>query len=121
MKLPDDVWKVIKDHLFAYKGRQAPEELRDWLEANTVIDLFDGGAFVAMGNEFDLFVVPEKRGRWRIRSTVNNYLDRMGRIHGKIIARIDARNSPSLRLAQHFGFNEISRENGVIRLEKSYG
>ena len=74
-----------------------------------------------MGNEIDLFVVPEKRGRWRIRSVVGQYLDRMGRIHGKIVARIDERNTTSLRLARHFGFHEVGRENGVIRLEKNHG
>ena len=116
-KLPDDVWQVIKDHLLKYKGYEAPDDLRDKLEKNTAIELFDGGAFVAVGNEFDLFVVPEKRGRWRIRSVLKNYLDKMGRTHGKIVVRIDEHNMPSLRLARGFGFKEISRENGTIRLE----
>ena len=104
-----------------YKGFEAPNELKTALEQNTIIELFDGGAFVAVGNEFDLFVVPEKRGRWRIRSVVGDYLDRMGHTHGKIVARIDERNTSSLRLARHFGFHEVSRENGVIRLEKVHG
>lgn len=116
-KLPDDVWQVIKDHLLKYKGYEAPDDLRDRLEKNTDIELFDGGAFVAVGNEFDLFVVPEKRGRWRIRSVLKNYLDKMGRTHGKIVVRINEHNMPSLRLARGFGFKEISRENGTIRLE----
>jgi len=121
VKLPDDVWQVIKDHLRTYKKREVPDELKEVLEANADIELFDGGAFVAIGNEFDLFVVPEKRGRWRIRSVFGGYLDRMGQLHGKIVARIDERNIPSLRLARHFGFQEVSRENGVIRLEKKHG
>jgi hypothetical protein len=121
VKLPDEVWQVIRDHLRMYKGYEAPDELKTALEQTTDIELFDGGAFVAVGNEFDLFVVPEKRGRWRIRSVIGSYLDRMGRLHGKIVARIDERNTPSLRLARHFGFHEVSRENGVIRLEKEHG
>ncbi len=121
VKLPDDVWQVIRDHLRTYKGFEAPDGLKAALEQNTQIELFDGGAFVAVGNEFDLFVVPEKRGKWRIRSVVGNYLDRLGRMHGKIVARIDERNTPSLRLARHFGFHEVSRENGVIRMEKEHG
>lgn len=121
VRLPDDVWQVIRDHLRTYKGYEVPDELKTALEQNTNIELFDGGAFVAIGNEFDLFVVPERRGRWRIRSVVGDYLDRMGRTHGKIVARIDERNTPSLRLARHFGFHEVSRENGVIRLEKEHG
>ena len=121
VKLPDDVWQVITDHLRQYKNREAPDGLKEFLENSTDIELFEGGAFVAVGNEFDLFVVPEKRGRWRIRSTIGRYLDRMGRLHGKIVAQIDERNTPSLRLARHFGFQEVSRENGVIRLEKKHG
>ena len=121
VKLPNDVWQVVKDHLQTYKGFEAPDELKTALEQTAEIELFDGGAFIAVGNEFDLFVVPEKRGRWRIRSVFGNYLDRMGRTHGKIVARIDERNAPSLRLARHFGFHEVSRENGVIRLEKNHG
>ena len=119
--LSDDVWQVIKDHLRTYKNKDVPDALRDVLEQNTDIEVFDGGVFIAVGNEFDLFVAPEKRGRWRIRSTVGNYLDRMGAMHGKIAVRIDEGNTPSLRLAQHFGFREVSRENGVIRLEKEHG
>jgi len=116
-KLPDDVWQVIKDHLLKYKGYEAPDELRDKLEQHTTIELFDGGAFLSKGNEFDLFVVPEKRGRWRIRTVFGNYLDKMGRTHGKIVVRINEQNTTSLRLARGFGFKEISRENGTIRLE----
>jgi len=121
VKLPDDVWQVIVEHLKLYKNREAPHGLKAFLEKSADIEVFDGGAFVAIGNEFDLFVVPEKRGRWRIRSVVGGYLDRMGQLHSKIVARIDERNIPSLRLARHFGFQEVSRENGVIRLEKKHG
>ena len=121
VRLPDEVWQVIKDHLLQYKNVVASDSLRQSIELQTDIELFDGGAFVAIGNEFDLFVTPAKRGRWRIRSVIGGYLDRMGRKHGKIVARIDERNMPSLRLAQHFKFYEVSRENGVIRLEKNYG
>ena len=116
-KLPDDVWQVIKDHLLKYKGYEAPDDLRDKLGQLTDIELFDGGAFLAKGNEFDLFVVPEKRGRWQIRTVLGNYLDKMGRTHGKIVVRINEQNMPSLRLARGFGFKEVSRENGTIRLE----
>jgi len=115
------VWQVIKDYLRTYKGREVPDELKTFLESKADIELFDGGAFVSIGNEFDLFVVPEKRGRWRIRSVFGGYLDRMGRLHGKVVARIDERNRMSLRLAKHFGFQEVSRDNGVIRLEKEHG
>lgn len=121
MRLPDEIWQVVKDHLRKYKGYEAADDLRGAIEQTTDIELFDGGAFIAIGNEFDLFVVPEKRGKWRIRSVFGSYLDRMGATYGKVVARIDERNAPSLRLAQGFGFREVSRENGVIRLEKKHG
>lgn len=119
--LPDDIWAVIKDYLIRFKAYEASEDIRSLLEKHTEIEAFDGGVFIALGNEFDLFVLPEKRGRWRIRSIFGDYLYRMGCKHGKIVARIDERNTPSLRLARHFGFKEVSRCNGVIRLEKEHG
>jgi hypothetical protein len=112
VKLPDNVWQVIKDHY------QTTDDLRNVVEEKTEIYLFDGGAFLSVGNEIDLFVIPEKRGHWRMRTEITKYLNDMSNRHGKIVARIKECNSPSLRLARHFGFNEVSRENGVIRLEK---
>lgn len=119
--LTDAVWQTIKDYLAQKKGKVVPDSMRGWLEQNTQVTPFDGGAFIAIGNEFDLFVEPERRGRWRVRSTVSQYLDRLGHLHGKIVARINEDNHPSLRLARHFGFEEVSRENGVVRMEKNYG
>lgn len=119
--LSDAVWQTIKDYLAQQKGKRVSDDMRAWLEQNTQITPFDGGAFIAIGNEFDLFVEPARRGQWRIRSTISQYLDQLGRLHGKIIARINEDNHPSLRLARHFGFEEVSRDNGVIRMEKNYG
>lgn len=121
MKLPDDVWQVVKDYLRTHKSYDVSDEFKPLLEQATQIELFDGGAFVAVGNEFDLFVVPERRGRWRIRSVVGDYLRRMARQHGTVAVRINERNAASLRLAKHFGFLEVARDNGVIRLEKKHG
>jgi len=112
VKLPDNVWQVIKDYY------QTTDDLRETVEEKAEIYLFNGGAFLSVGNEIDLFVIPEKRGRWRIRTEMTKYLNTMSDRYGKIVARINECNNPSLRLARHFGFNEISRENGVVRLEK---
>lgn len=124
VKLPDDVWSVIADHLVK-SGFQPTDQIRELIECTADIVLFDGGAFIAHGNEFDLFVVPERRGKWRIRSEITKYLQQMACKHGTIIVRINQNNSPSLRLAYHFGFKEVDREieNGevIIRLEKSHG
>jgi GNAT superfamily N-acetyltransferase len=119
VKLADDVWDVIKQYLHDRMGFDATQEAREWMEKNLDITPFDGGAFVASGNEFDLFVVPEKRGRWRIRSVLKNYLDKMSKLHDTMVVRIYEDNKPSLRLAKGFGFKEVSRKHGLIRLENS--
>jgi GNAT superfamily N-acetyltransferase len=121
MKLPDDVWQVIADYLLERQKITATPELRDWAENNLDIVLFDGGAILAKDNEFDLFVVPEKRGKWRIRSVIGDFLDTMLRKHEKIVVKIYEDNTPSLRLARGFGFKDVGRENGMIRLEKRHG
>jgi hypothetical protein len=121
VKLADDVWQVIKDYVKERRGIDVPDEAREWSEQNLDITPFDGGAFIAHGNEFDLFVVPEKRGKWRIRSEITKYLDTLGKAHGTIIVKIYQDNRASLRLAHFFGFVEVSRDNDIIRLEKRYG
>jgi hypothetical protein len=121
VKLPNDVWQVVADYLLERRGIAASPELRKWVENNLDIVLFDGGVFLAKGNEFDLFVVPEKRGRWRIRSVFNEFLDTMLKKHEKIVVKIYEDNAPSLRLARGFGFKDVGRENGMIRLEKQHG
>ena len=117
-QLPDTVWQTIKQYIQEYKGFIAPDALRAALEQTAEIELFDGGAFIAVGNEFDLFVVPEKRGRWRIRSQVRSYLARMTERHGRLVVKINANNTKSLRLARHFGFKQVAQQNDVIRLER---
>lgn len=121
MKLPDNVWQVIKDYILQRRGVDVPEEAREWAEQNLQITPFEGGAFIANGNEFDLFVIPEKRGKWNIRGEITKYLDTMSKAHDTIIVKIYEDNDASLRLAGFFGFNEVNRDNGLIRLEKKYG
>jgi L-amino acid N-acyltransferase YncA len=41
--------------------------------------------------------------------------------HEKIVVKIYEDNAPSLRLARGFGFKDVGRENGMIRLEKQHG
>lgn len=124
VKLPPDIWSVVGDHLIKF-GFQPTEEVKQLIEDTADIVLFDGGVFIAYENEFDLFVVPERRGKWRIRSEITKFLEQMACKHSTIVVRINRNNSPSLRLAHHFGFQEVSREmdNGqeIIRLEKSHG
>lgn len=119
MKLADDVWDVIKTYLHDRMGLDATQETREWMEQNFEITPFDGGAFVAMGNEFDLFVVPEKRCKWRIRTVGSKFLDQMAKHHDTIVIRIYEDNAPSIRLAKFFGFKEVNRKDGLIRMENS--
>jgi len=121
VKLADDVWDVIKEYVLQRRGIELPEHVREWMDQNFQVTPFSGGAFVAKGNEFDLFVVPERRGKWRIRGEITKYLDTMAKAHDTIIVKIYDDNDASLRLARFFGFNEVSRINGMIRLEKKHG
>jgi hypothetical protein len=115
------VWQVIATYLLERRKIVATHELRQWVESTLDITLFDGGAILTKGNEFDLFVIPEKRGRWRIRSVIGDFLNTMLEKHEKIVVKIYEDNLPSLRLAKGFGFKDVGRENGMIRLEKQHG
>ena len=114
----DEVWETIKTYLKERFGHVVSDNMRSVLEQKTRITAFDGGAFIASGNEFDLFVVPHKQGKWRIRSEITKYLMDMAKRYDTIVVKICEDNSKSLRLAKHFGFKEISRDDGMIRLEK---
>jgi hypothetical protein len=119
VKLADDVWEVIKKYLHDRMGFDATPESRDWMEKNMDITPINGGAFVASGNEFDLFVVPAKRRKGCIRRDGFAFLNRMSKLHDTMVVRIFEDNEPSLRLAKGFGFKEVSRDHGLIRLENS--
>ena len=113
----DNIWAVIVDHLIKYEIPFS-NDAREAIEKSCDIVQFNGGAFVAYGNEFDLFVVPEKRGKWNIKHETNKYLSEMKEKHGTLLVRINEKNTRSLRLARFFGFIETGREDGdVIRLE----
>lgn len=119
VKLPDEVWEVIVKTLVEYDGIYCPSpELRRHIEKHTEITPFDGGVFIADGNEFDLFVVPEKRGKWRIRKEINAFLAKLAEKHSKAIVKIYPENKPSLRLAMGFGFEPVGIQGRQIVLER---
>lgn len=120
-KLPDTTWSVIQDHLEKIDGERPGDELRAAIEDGAEVSLFDGGAFIVQGNEFDLFVDPDRRGKWQIRSRINELVERLMKEHGSAVVEVDEGNDASLRLAHFFGFKETSREDGFIRLEKHNG
>jgi hypothetical protein len=115
--LSDEVWQVIKDHL-AKDGFVCDNSVKKLVEENAEITPFNGGVFITVGNEFDVFVVPEKRGKWNIRGEITRFLAKMAEKHDIAIVRINEDNVKSLRLAKFFGFDEIERKDGVIKLER---
>ena len=120
MKLPDDVWQVVLDTLAKYDGIYCPSpELKQYVEEHTEITPFDGGAFIADGNEFDVFVMPEKRGKWAIRREINAFLAKLAEKHSKAIVKIYPENKPSMRLAKGFGFEPVGKQGRQIVLERA--
>lgn len=120
VKLPDDVWQVVLETLAKYDGIDCPSpELKQYVEEHTEITQFDGGAFIADGNEFDVFVVPEKRGKWAIRREINAFLAKLAQRHSKAVIKIYPENKPSMRLAKGFGFEPVGTQGRQIVLERA--
>jgi arginine deiminase len=119
--LNDDVWDLIYETTLKYDGISAGPHIRKYIEQNADIVKFDGGVFIAIDNEFDLYVVKEKQGKWRIRSTISNYLNNMADKYENLIVKIHEENHRSLRLAKFFNFKEIDRSNKKITLEYKNG
>jgi hypothetical protein len=80
--IPDDVWKIICDTVYKYDYLKMDDRAKRLVEKNTQITPFEGGAFIAVGNRFDLYVVPERQGKWNIRREVNKYLAEMAQKYG---------------------------------------
>ena len=117
-QLTDEIWQVICDHLLKYKGIVGNNDIKRYIEDNMEIIPFDGGVLVVKENEFDVFVVPEKRGKWRIRSTGEAFFNNMAQKYDVAKASINKDNSKSLRLAKFFGFKEVHRDGDDIILER---
>lgn len=120
MKLADNIWQVICETLSKYDGIDCNSpELKEYVEQNANITFFDGGVFIADGNEFDLFVVPEKRGKWAIKKEITSFLAKLAQEHTKAVIKINERNHRSLRLAKFFGFEHVGRDGLDIVMERA--
>jgi hypothetical protein len=117
-KLTDDIWAVIYNTALKYDKIAPNKNIRQYIEQNADITAFDGGVFVAIGNEFDLYVLPEKQAKWRIRDVLNDYLAKMTNKYGTLVVKIHENNHKSLRLAKFFKFIEVSRIDGKLTLER---
>ena len=118
MTLSDEIWKVIVEHHIKYDNIEYTNKDKQIVEQNTLIIPFDGGIFIVKDNEFDLFVLPKKRGKWRIKHEVNKLLAYLAETYDVAKIRINSKNKVSLRLALFFGFKEVKLVNDVIELEK---
>jgi len=118
-KIPDSVWAVICDTMKKYEGIECTNANRKYIEKNLDIKIFDGGVFISDGPEFDLYVVPERQGKWNIRGELTKYLNDMSKIYGTLEIGVNENNHKSLRLAKFFGFKEVANEDGEITLERA--
>lgn len=109
--IPQDVWEVIKETEEKYRGTRLTIMEKEKVEKEAKITLFDGGCFLSLGPEFDLFVIPERRGKWKIKKTISEYVGGLLKEYGFARVEINRRNTASLRLALWFGFIPVS-ENG---------
>lgn len=120
VKLADDIWQVVCETLSKYDGIDCNlPELKEYIEKNAQITVFDGGVFIADGNEFDLFVLTEKRGKWAIRREIKAFLAKLAQKHSKAIVKIYPENKPSMRLAKGFGFEPVGKQGRQIVLERT--
>lgn len=117
MKFDDAIWNVIAETMEEYKGIYPDEKVRQIVEENVIITPFKGGVFVSRGNEFDLFVVPEMRGKWNVKKEIDSFIKTMFEHYDKIVVRISKRNQKSMRLAKFWGFQETDSHNGIVKLE----
>lgn len=115
--IPDKIWQVIVDTEKKYGGFTPTDEHKKLVEEKADITSFDGGCFLSIGPEFDLFVLPERQGKWRIRGTINKFIGRILDEHGKAIVKINPGNKKSLRLALGFGFIPVGKDGEKITLE----
>lgn len=116
-RLSDDVWAVVQDTMRRFKGWELNDSHRQLVEAQCEVIPFDGGAFVIRGCEVDLFVTPEKRGRWATRSLLDRVFGGLIRTHGKATCSVHPDNGVCLRFVRRLGFVEVSRTEQSVRLE----
>lgn len=114
----DDLWAVMVDTMKRYRGIECNVQHKEAVERQAEIKSFNGGAWVSVGNEIDLFVLPKKQAKWNVRKEVSQYLADMHKRYPILVARINENNTRSLRLARFFGFKDVSKEGQEIRLER---
>jgi len=116
-KIHDDLWAVISETEMKYRGKHISQAEREMVEKKATVTLFDGGCFLSYGPEFDLFVLPERRGKWKIRGTIRSFVDTMIEKYGYAKVKIHKKNKVSMRLAIGFKFMPVADDGSFITLE----
>jgi hypothetical protein len=116
--ISDELWQVVVDTLKKYDGKTVDESVRKMVERHADITVFDGGVFIGLKNEFDLFVLPKRRGKWNIRGEVTKYLATLAQKYDTAIVKIHVDNKASLRLADFFGFEVVGTQGPKLVMEK---
>jgi hypothetical protein len=116
--IPDDVWEVICKYYMDYFHIILASKEKSIIEDECDIYLFDGGCFLVRDSVCDLFVLPGRRGKWRIRSEVKKFLYSAHNKSGDLKIRVHDSNTVSLRLVKFFGFVEKSKNGDFIELER---
>jgi len=118
--IQDGVWLALKDTMLRYKGIALTDDIREDVDhaLNTLRRVpFDSGEWFIDGNEVDVFVAPEKRGKWATMRRLGAVLCPILEQYGVVVARVHEDNAVCLRLAKGIGFEEVERDGQVVRLE----
>lgn len=117
-KLSDDIWQVICDTHKQYNNLVLSNKTRRIIEERAFIKEFDGGVFITIGDEMDLYVLPERWGKWNINKELNDYFEEMKERFDKVKITINKNNEKCLRLAKHYNFVEVGTEDDDILMER---
>lgn len=116
-KIPQRLWDVIVETEEKYGDFVPTQEHKALVEEKAIVTIFDGGCFLSNGPEFDLYVAPERQGKWKIRGTINAFVRKILDEYGTAIVKINPKNKKSLRLALGFGFVPTGKDGIKITLE----
>lgn len=116
--LPGDLVESIREYReLNFSLGLSPGQL-NWLSKACVLYYFRGGAFLVLGNKFDLMVYKNFRGgRWGVRSVMPTFLKMMFEVHDVIEVSILKNNHACLRLALFFGFQIVDSCSKYYNLE----
>jgi len=120
-EISDPIWGTICETLSLYDGIDDYPGLREFVESKFELWGFPGGMFIVDGKEFDLYVEPARRGRWRMRETMLEFFKMMFDRHGSAAAKIHRENLRSIGFAIVSGMISAGLDGNKIILEASNG